>query len=151
MKKLLFICSMIAMSLTSSAQFMAYRSVDTSQPSYTPSSGYGVPFTIYESLASSSYQSPYGDYPSQRIQQPTKPRMQEVTLKGYYKKGNYWYYSPIRVGVIGDEVRLLNAKTQYGWSNCGSKASDVGVWDSEEIRDNFNYKAYTTLYVTVYF
>ena len=83
--------------------------------------------------------------------QQTKPRMQEVTLKGYYMKGNDWYYTPIRVGVIGDEVRLLSAKTQYGWSNCGSKASDVGAWDSEEIRDNFNYKAYTTIYGTIYF
>ena len=67
------------------------------------------------------------------------------------KKGNDWYYTPIRVGVIGDEVRLLSAKTQYGWSNCGSKASDVGAWDSEEIRDNFNYKVYSTLHGTIYF
>ena len=78
---------MIAVSLTASAQFTVYRSVDTPQPSYTPSPGYGVPFTIYEPLPSSSYQSPYSVYPSQRIQQqPAKPRMQEVTLKGYYKK-----------------------------------------------------------------
>ena len=145
MKKLLFICSMIAVSLTASAQFTVYRSVDTPQPSYTPSPGYGVPFTIYEPLPS---QSPY---PSQRIQQPAKPRMQEVTLRGYYKKGNDWYYTPIRVGVIGDEIRVLSAKTQYGWYNCGVKASDVGAWDSEEIRDNFNYKAYTTIYGTIYF
>jgi hypothetical protein len=77
--------------------------------------------------------------------------MQEVTLKGYYKKGNDWYSMPIRVGVIGEEVRLLSIKTQYGWSNCGNKASEVGAWDSEEIRDNFNYKAYTTIYGTIYF
>lgn len=77
--------------------------------------------------------------------------MQEVTLRGYYKKGDDWYYTPIRVGVIGEEVRLLSTETQYGWSNCGNKASEVGAWDSEEIRDNFNYKVYTTLYGTVYF
>ena len=152
MKKLLFVCSMIAVSLTASAQFTVYQNVETPQPSYTPSLGYGVPFTIYDPLPSSAYQSPYSGYPSQRIQQqPAKPKMQEVTLKGYYKKGDDWYYTPIRVGVIGDEVRLLSAKTQYGWSNYGSKASDVGAWDSEEIRDNFNYKAYTTIYGTIYF
>ena len=136
MKKLLFICSMIAVSLTASAQFTVYRSIDTPQPSYTPSPGYGVPFATYESL---------------QTRQQARPRMQEVTLRGYYKNGNDWYSTPIRVGVIGDEVRLLSAKTQYGWSNCGSKASDVGAWDSEEIRDNFNYKAYTTIYGTIYF
>ena len=61
------------------------------------------------------------------------------------------YYTPIRVGVVGDEVRILSAKTQYGWINCGAIANDVGAWDAEEIRDNFNYKAYTTIYGTIYF
>ena len=153
MKKFLFVCCMMAVSMTASAQFLVYRSIySTPQQSYTPSPGYGVPFIIYEPSPSSSYQSPYSGYPSQRIQQqPAKPRMQEVTLKGYYKKGNDWYCMPVRVGVIGEEVRLLSTKTQYGWSNCGNKASEVGAWDSEEIRDNFNYKAYTTIYGTIYF
>jgi len=152
MKKLLFICSMIAVSLTASAQFTVYRSIYESQPSYTPSPGYGVPFTIYEPLPSSAYDSySYSEQPSQRIQQPAKPKMQEVTLRGYYKKGNDWYSTPIRVGIVGEEVILLSAKTQYGWRNCGSKASDVGAWDAEIIRDNFNYKAYTTRFGTVYF
>ena len=85
-------------------------------------------------------------------QQPARPRMQEVTLKGYYKKGDDWYYTPIRVGVIGDEeVRVLSVKTQHGWMNCGNAASSVGAFDSEVIRDNFNYKAYTTIYGTIYF
>ena len=151
MKKLLFICSMIAVSLTASAQFTVYQNVETPQPSYTPSPGYGVPFTIYEPLPGISYQSPYNGYPSQRVQQQARPRMQEVTLRGYYKKGDDWYCMPIRVGVIGDEVRLLSVKTRYGWSNCGNKASEVGAWDSEEICDNFNYKAYATNYGTIYF
>lgn len=151
MKKFLFVCCMMTVTLTASAQFTVFQSVDTPQPSYTPSPGYGFPFTIYEPLPSNVYPNPYSGYPSQRIQQPAKQKMQEVTLKGYYKKGNDWYYTPIRVGVIGDEVRLLSAKTQNGWSNCGSKASDVGAWDSEEIRDNFNFKVYTTIYGTIYF
>ena len=77
--------------------------------------------------------------------------MQEVTLRGYYKKGNNWYSTPIRVGVIGKEIRVLSTKTQNGWSNCGNKASEVGPFDSEEIKDNFNYKAFTTIFGTIYF
>ena len=142
MKKVLFVCSMIVASLTASAQFTVYQPVEVPRTSYTPSPGYGTPFTIYEPV--------YGN-PYQQRQQQAKPKMQEVTLRGYYKKGNDWYSTPIRVGVIGEEVRLLSTKTQYGWSNCSNKASEVGAWDSEEIRDNFNYKAYTTLYGTVYF
>ena len=141
MKKLLFICSMIAVSLTASAQFTVYQPVEVPRTTYTTSLGYGTPFTIYEPV----YGNPYHQ------QQQARPRMLEVTLRGYYKKGNDWYHMPIRVGVIGEEVRLLSIKTQHGWSNCGYKASEVGAWDSEEIRDNFNYKAYTTLYGTVYF
>ena len=77
--------------------------------------------------------------------------MQEVTLKGYYKNGNNWYSTPIRVGVIEDKVLVLSVKTQYGWMNCGNAASSVGAYDTEEIRDNFNYKAYTYNYGMVYF
>ena len=77
--------------------------------------------------------------------------MQEMTLKGYYKKGNDWYYTPIRVGIIGEEVRLLSVKQQSSWSNCGSVASEVGAFDPEEIRDNFTFKAFSIQYGTVYF
>ena len=141
MKKLLFVCSMIVVSLTASAQFTVYQPVEVPRTTYTPSLGYGTPFTIYEPV----YGNPYHQ------QQQARPKMQEVTLRGYYKNGNDWYHMPIRVGVIGEEVRLLSIKTQHGWSNCGNKASEVGAWDAEEIRDNFNYKAYSTLCGTVYF
>ncbi len=139
MKKILFASMMLFGALSANAQFTVYQPVEVPRTSYTPSPGYGTPFTIYE----------YGNPYQQR--QQAKPKMQEVTLRGYYKKGNDWYSTPIRVGVIGEEVRLLSTKTQYGWSNCGNKASEVGAWDSEEVRDNFNYKAYSTLYGTVYF
>ena len=142
MKKFLFVCCMMAVTMTASAQFTVYRSIySTPQQSYTPSPGYGVPFSTYQPSRNSYYQ-----------QQPARPRMQEVTLKGYYKKGDDWYYTPIRVGVIGDEeVRVLSVKTQHGWMNCGNVASSVGAFDSEVVRDNFNYKAYTTIYGTIYF
>ena len=65
MKKFLLVCCMMAVAMTASAQFTEFRSIYTTpQPSYTPSPGYGVPFSTYESLQS---------------HQQTKPRMQEVT------------------------------------------------------------------------
>ena len=143
MKKILFASMMLFGALSANAQFTVYQPVEVPRTSYTPSPGYGTPFTtIYEPV--------YGN-PYQQRQQQARPKMQEVTLRGYYKKGNDWYSTPIRVGVIGEEVRLLSTKTQYGWSNCGSKASEVGAFDSEVIRDNFNYKAYSSLYGTIYF
>lgn len=141
MKKILFASMMLFGAMSANAQFTVYQSVEVPQTSYTQSSGYGTPFTIYEPVYSNRY----------RQQQQVRPKMQEVTLKGYYKKGNDWYYVPIRVGVIGEEVRLLSIKTQYGWSKCGNKANEVGAWDAEEIQDNFNYKAFSTLCGTVYF
>ncbi len=98
MKKLLFICSMIVVSLTASAQFTVYQPVEVPRTTYTPSLGYGTPFTIYEPV----YGNPYHQ------QQQARPKMQEVTLRGYYKNGNDWYHMPIWVGVIGEEVRLLS-------------------------------------------
>lgn len=143
MKKILFTSMMLLGAISANAQFTVYKPVEVPQTSSVPSSGYGTPYTIYEP----TYGSPY----RQRQQQQARPKMQEVTLKGYYKKGNDWYFLPIRVGVIGEEVRLLSIKTQNGWSNCGNKASIVGGFDSEEIRDNFNYKAFTSLCGTIYF
>ena len=141
MKKIIFASMMSFGAMSANAQFTVYQPVEVPRTSYTPSPGYGTPFTIYEPVYGNPYQQ----------QQQARPKMQEVTLRGYYKKGNDWYHMPIRVGVIGEEVRLLSIKTQHGWSNCGNKAIEVGAWDSEEIRDNFNYKVYSTLYGTVYF
>lgn len=142
MKKIFFASLMLLGAIEANAQFTVYKPVEVPRTSYTPSMGYGTPFTIYKPL--------YDTNPYQR-QQQAKPKMQEVTLKGYYKKGNNWYSMPIRVGMTGDEVILLSTKNQYGWSNCGNKANEVGAWDSEELRDNFNYKAFSSLYGTVYF
>ena len=145
MKKMMIACCMLFGTVTASAQFTVYQSVETPQRSYTPSMGYGVPFTIYEPVEVA----PRRGYSYQ--QQPAQPKMQEMTMRGYYKKSDGWYSAPIRVGVIGDEVRLLSIKTQHGWSNCGSVANEVGAFDPEEIRDNFTFKAYSSLYVMVYF
>jgi hypothetical protein len=67
MKRLLFICGLAVVSLTASAQFTVYQPVEVPSTSYTPRSGYGTPFTIYEPVYSNPYQ--------QRQQQaiPTMP------------------------------------------------------------------------------
>ena len=149
MKEMMIACCMLFCTVTASAQFTVYQSAEVPQRSYTPSMGYGVPFTIYEPMEvvprrSYSHQDQYQ-------QQPAQPKVQEMTLKGYYKKGSDWYYTPIRVGIIGEEVRLLSVKQQSSWSNCGSVASEVGAFDPEEIRDNFTFKAYSIQYGNVYF
>ena len=141
MKKILFASMMLIGTMSANAQFVVYQPAEVPRTTYTPSPGYGTPFSIYEPACGNPYHQ----------QQQARPKMQEVTLRGYYKKGEEWYHMPIRVGVIGEEVRLLSIKTQHGWSNCGNKASEVEAWDAEEIRDNFNYKAYSTLCGTVYF
>ncbi len=145
MKEMMIACCMLLGTVTASAQFTVYQSAEAPHRSYTPSMGYGVPFTTYEPIEVA----PSRGYSHQ--QQPAQPKMQEMTTRGYYKKSDGWYSAPIRVGVIGDEVRLLSIKTQHGWSNCGSVASEVGAFDPEEIRDNFTFKAYSSLYVMVYF
>ena len=139
----MFACCMVLATMSASAQFTVYQNVDVPRTTYTPSLGYGDPFTIYEPVYGPSYR--------RYQQQPVRSKMKEVTLRGYYMKGDDWYSTPIRVGIIGDEVRLLSVKMQNRWNNCGAKASEVGGFDAEEIRDNFNYKAFTTLYGTVYF
>ena len=141
MKKIIFTSMMLLGTMSASAQFTVYQPVEVPSTTYTPSPGYGTPFTIYEPVYANPYQQ----------QQQARPKMQEVTLRGYYKRNGDWYSMPIRVGIIGEEVRLLSVKTQQGWSNCGSTASEVGGFDAEEIRANFNYKAFSSLYGTVYF
>lgn len=138
MKKLFVLCSMLLCTISSSAQYTVFQPSNTPSQPYSPSPGYGIPFATYEPVQ--GYQ-----------QQQVKPRMQQVTMRGYYKKGGDWCYAPIRVGFVEDKVILLSIKTQYGWQNCESNAKDVGAFDSEEIRDNFNFKAYTMIRGMVYF
>jgi len=138
MKKLFVLCIMLLCSISVNAQYTVFHPSNTPSQSYSPSPGYGIPFATYEPM-----------YNNQQLQ--SMPRMQQVTMRGYYIKGGDWYYTPIRVGFVEDKVILLSIKTQYGWQNCQSTAKDVGAFDSEEIRDNFNFKAYTMIRGMVYF
>ena len=139
MKKILFVCCMVFASMSARAQFTIYQPVEGPRSSYRPSSGYGAPFTIYEPVERGVYG------------QQAQPRMQQVTMTGYYNDNNGWHSTPIRVGVRGEEIIVLSTKTQHGWANCGSIAGEVGAFDPEEVRDNFNYKAFSPMLGTVYF
>ena len=74
MKKFMFAFAMMLASISANAQFTIYQPAGVRHESYTPSDGYGVPFTIYEPIDME------GGY-----RQTAKPRMQQVTLTGYYK------------------------------------------------------------------
>ena len=80
MKEMMIVCCMLFGTVTASAQFTVYQSAEAPHRSYTPSMGYGVPFTIYEPLEVL----PSRGYSPQ--QKPAQPKMQEMTMKGYYKR-----------------------------------------------------------------
>ena len=141
MKRIFILLAALVFTTSAKAQFVTFQSVEQaqSQRSYTPSSGYGNPFVTFEAA------------PIPGVRQAPKEQMREQTLRGYYKEGNKWYSMPIRVGITSDKVILLSYKKGgYSWSNCGNVASMVGGWDSQEITDNFTYKAYSTI-GTIYF
>ena len=126
MKKILFAIMMLIGTMSANAQFVVYQPAEVPRTTYTPSPGYGTPFSIYEPAYSNPYQ-----------QQQARPKMQEVTLKGYYKKGNDWYSMPIRVGVIGEEVNYKNftiQSIQIGLPLTSSMNTLAGCISSNAIR-----------------
>ncbi len=131
-----FVCCLLLSSISAHAQFTVFSSVEdqsTSSYYYPPSPGYGTPFVVYEPVYSPSMQ---------QVVRP-KPQMREFTATGYYKVRNRWYSTPIRVGIVENQVRLQSVKSSDRWSYCGNIAKQVDGFDSEEIRDSFNYKAYS--------
>ena len=130
----------IAISADAQAPFTTYR------PS-TPSSGYSnsysgsSPFSIYRPAPN-----PYSNY-----RQTPQPRSKTYNLTGYYQSGGEWYTLPIKVTVTGDNMVLSAYKLgQYWLSNSGT-IYEVGYYDSEVVKEHFNYKANTVHKGTVYF
>ena len=139
MRLISLISCLLLSCINANAQFGVYTPIEDQSASsyyYPPSSGYGVPFGVYEPIYDSSLQ--------QRVR--PKPKMREYTTTGYYKNGNRWYSTPIRVGIVEDQVRLQSFKYSGSWSYVGNIANQVSIYDSEEIRDNFNYKAYSQIF-----
>lgn len=124
-------------SLSAFAQFTTYQPVIVpSTP--TTSSGTFDPFTTYEPA------DPY--LPAKKA-----PQKKVITIKGYYQKSDKWYVVPIRVAVSDDDIRLASVKGQHIWISCNSAVYEVGAFDPEIIRDNFNFKAFATTFGTIYF
>ena len=114
----------LLVSVTASAQFTIYRSATV--PERTTSQDYS-PFTIYQ---------PSLPVP-QDYQSTPQPKPTQYTLNGYYKKSDKWYKTPIKVSILGDDIKLVGVKVGNNWSGCSSKVSEVGRFDTQEVQDNF--------------
>lgn len=139
MKKSLFIFVTLLMSLTASAQFTVYQNVDVPSRSSTQSNNFN-PFSVFES---NPYNNQYRSTP--------RPQSKQYTLTGYYKKTDGWYHTQIKISITGDEIKLIGVKYGNNWAGCDSKVSEVGAFDTQEVKDNFNYKGYFTYLGTIYF
>ena len=56
MKKILFASMMLIGTMSANAQFVVYQPAEVPRTTYTPSPGYGTPFSIYEPAYSNPYQ-----------------------------------------------------------------------------------------------
>ena len=130
----------LLMSISSYAQFTVYEPV-YAPPSQSTSPSYYDPFTVYQSV-------PYGDGQYRRTPQP---QAKKYTLTGYYKDTRGWHQTQIRVSVSDDVIKLVGVKYGNNWCGCNSTVSEVGAFDTQEVKDNFNYKGYFTNFGTIYF
>jgi len=140
MKKLFLILFILLVAITASAQapFTVYRPA-TPSSSYSNSNSYSSPFTIY-TPAPNSYNRP-APQPQSKTYNPT----------GYYQSGGEWYSMPIKVTVTSDGMFLSAYKMGNNWLSNSGAVSEVGYYDSDIVKENFNYKAQTIHKGTVYF
>ena len=124
-------------SFSAFAQFTVYEPVIVPSTPSTSRSTYS-PFTIYEPV-----------YPNMPRRQAPKEKV--LTMKGYYQKSNEWYVAPIKVVVSEDNVKLASIKVQNRWDTCNAAVYEVSAFDTETVRDNFNFKAFTTIVGYIYF
>ena len=139
MKKFIIIATALLMSISASAQFTVFESIDVPSRSNSRQSTYNP----YRSYGTNPYDNQYRSTP--------KPQAKQYTLTGYYKKTDGWYKTQIKISVLEDEVKLVAVKYGDNWAGCSSKVSEVGAFDSKEVQDNFNYKGYFTYLGTIYF
>lgn len=140
MKKMFIAFIALLSSLSASAQFMTYEPLYGGGSSQSYSSGNQGPFLIYEPL---NYGTP------RRVQPREQTKTYAVT--GYYQDRNQWKTVPCKLIIAGDDVKAVTYKTQHGWFNATGKFSEVSAFDPELVRDNFNYKVWTSTYGTIYF
>lgn len=137
MKKFLLFIAFTLITITVSAQapFTTYQPA----PSNNNSNSYqGTnPFTYYR---------PYG-----YNKQAPQSRSKTYNLTGYYYDSKRWHQTPIKVTVIEDQWILSAYKYGRHWINNSALVGEVDYYDSDVVKENFNYKAKTIHLGIVYF
>lgn len=143
MKRLLSFLVVMLFAFTAYAQapFTHYQPL---QPSQGYSDSYQSPST-----SPFTYYSPLPD-PSSNYRPAPRPQSKTYNLTGYYCSGNNWYSMPIKVTVTGDRAILSAYKDGNNWISNNGVVSEVGYYDPDVVKENFNYKA-RTLRETIYF
>lgn len=143
MKKLLsFLAVMfIAISADAQAPFTQYRSVENGSSGYSNNYQSTSPFTYYRSLPD----------PNSNYRPAPKPQSKTYNLTGYYQDSKGWHSTPIKVTVTGDRAVLSAFKYGNYWMNNSAAICELDYYDSDEVKETFNYKARTTHLGVVYF
>lgn len=137
MKKSLFIIFAMFFSITASAQFVIFESVE----------GYGN--RSQQQYNNSGYNS-YNNQ-NQYYQAPPKPQSQIISTRGYYIKDNQWNSVLLKVKVVGNDVYVVGIKRQTtGWTESNLKAHST-LLRQQEIKDNFDYFVGDYVYGDIFF
>lgn len=144
MKEILSLLVVMLCAITTYAQapFTTYKPV---QPSNNYSNGNSGnyqstdPFTYYRPLE-----------PSRNYQPAPQAQSKTYNLTGYYYDTNGWHKIPIKVTVTEEKWVLSAYKDGNNWISNSGVVSKVGYYDSDIVKENFNYKA-RTLRETIYF
>lgn len=141
MKRLLSILAVTLVVITASAQapFTTYKPAQSNN--YSDSYQSTTPFTYYRSLPD----------PNSNYRPAPQPKSKTYNLTGYYKDYEGWHKTPIKVTVIGDKIVLSAYKYGNYWLDNSGTASEIDYYDSDEVKENFNYKARTIQLGVVYF
>lgn len=140
MKKILMLMAAMLCSISSFAQFTVYEPVYAPSRSTTSSRNIYDPFTVYE---------PILDTKQPPVQK--QPKVQTLTLKGYYQKSGKWLVTPIKVAISDDSVILTSVKSGQSWVTCNAAISEVNWLDPKIAQDNFTFKASYYMFGTIYF
>ena len=146
MKKLLSLLAvmLIAISADALAPFTYYRPL---QPSNNYSDSYS---NNRQSTSPFTYYSPLPD-PSSNYRPAPKQQSKTYNLTGYYQDSKGWHTASIKVTITGDKAVLSAYKYGNYWMNNSATVCELDYYDSDEVKENFNYKARTTHLGVVYF
>ena len=143
MKKLLSCLVVILVSISASAQVQFYQYKPYQPSNNNNSYDYS---DSYQSTSPFYYYRPYSNN-----RQTVQPKAKTFNLTGYYKDSKGWHSAPIKVTVTEDKIVLSAFKYGNYWMNNAGTVSGLDYYDSDEVKENFNYKARTTHLGVVYF